>query len=1232
MNKLYKTYVLLRNSTKQALKDYFAALLESQSDFSMSLVPNESEHVQFIISNNEGDFNANLIAGIVNPFSAKIESNSKINASLLACMPYLFNALINIDDVDVYSGLKQHRADMLRPRVDIDESIDEQAYFDVNEAIETQYKVPLNLEVKYTTVMGLIAPDYFNALITFAEDVLTPSASIEDYLSENISYYATIDENIATPTAMLLSGEPNTFKYYISVGENYIDSETKIDSYRADKIRVVMSVDLDVRPTVHFASIIVDYFKAYIPFGELIDVNYNIEDHEAGLFEYDITVDSLDVDANVLDAQSEGVILDETIEDVLISDAEVISCDAEEFTIDMSIDDLMMSAFMYNITGSYFNAYIDIDDTFYLTPKIQTCDADGIKFNITFGEVLKSTAQLLCSSPLSFIAHFIFNDEIDILPKVVNSEAEIFKPLIDIDDITFDAQLLTASPYDFKYHIVLDNLEVKSTAVITFPETEYFSAIISFTDDISVIPHIERHTAKRIRTRTKFDDELLMSAVFSFIDVDLFNVHLIFDDTVINTKFVTERATADIFGYTDYINNVINITPHIDSCTADDIIIHSIFDDELNTDIIINTNDADMIKYDIVCDANLPTIIPVTSYSASSYSTDISANVDVDFSSYVICSDSTILFRYLMRLDDKFDVIPELYSYTSSSFAHNILIDDVNAEANLIAGEQSGLKVDISSDFDITNNYDFINAIGDIFKYGFDISQEIEYNSIVSDSTAEIFSVDNYLDLDFDFTAELKVTAVIVDLFSTYIPATFSLPFESVVNSYEANDVNFDLTSESDVISQVIDGIFSGVKYKINVELETDEEYTFIDATSESIIFESDINHNFDSEMSSSTAEIFGYVENDFTILDTFEAELYVTQSPAELFAFNFVHYSDFYSTADVYESVDLNYFVEDYNFDFDSTLNSYESVGNFGFDWNINENFDVSSVASYEPTYIDLSVIVDGEYDEYSFELYEPTYASVSIVNTIITDTFTAGLTSGVMPLIFDFNIVNTIVEDEFDAYMLVATRCDFSSVIDTEGELYVNPIFEDYLADMFNVDAKLDDEIISDFSVGGWNMYEPTDLNKTNVVIDGGITPTAYVDVIVALIDWIPAYIDVSFDMDMYASSFSLQDTDLINAHVPLGDVLKDRLRAISLNALETPYKVLFDNIPFDTHAVFGMNEELKFKTVITNVGTSDMESYFCYSTFAKLNEYNDLTYTLGSMGSSTLNELSYHKYSYN
>lgn len=43
-------------------------------------------------------------------------------------------------------------------------------------------------------------------------------------------------------------------------------------------------------------------------------------------------------------------------------------------------------------------------------------------------------------------------------------------------------------------------------------------------------------------------------------------------------------------------------------------------------------------------------------------------------------------------------------------------------------------------------------------------------------------------------------------------------------------------------------------------------------------------------------------------------------------------------------------------------------------------------------------------------------------------------------------------------------------------------------------------------------------------------------------------------------------------------------------------------------------------------------DIKSYFIYSTYAKLNEYWDNTYTLNSMGNSTMNSLTYHEYSYN
>ena len=890
---------------------------------------------------------------------------------------------------------------------------------------------------------------------------------------------------------MLLSGEINAFKYYISVGENYIDSETRVNSYRADKIKVVMSADLDVRPTVHFASIIVDYFKAYIPFGELIDVNYNVEDHEAGLFEYDITVDNLEVDADILDATASEINLNENIEECIDSDIQLVEYDSDGLITDIKIDDIYTYASMYNITGGYFGYHITVDGDTIFTPYVTSYQSRRVTFKVTVDGTVVPSAVLLSGATANFMTHLVFNDELDILPKVVNSDADLLRHNIGIDDITFDSELIPALPNSFSAEMNVGDIKIKPTVCITFIPVDTFRFFAVFTDDISVVPHVERHTAKRIRTRTKFDDELLMTTVFSFMDVDLFNAHLIFDDTVINTKFVTERATADIFGYTDYINNVINITPSIDSFTADDIIIHSIFDDELDTDIIINTNDADMIKYSL------------------------------------------------------------------------------------------------------------------------DISQEIEYNSIVSDSTAEIFSVDNYLDLDFDFTAELEVTAVIVDLFSTYIPATFSLPFDTVANSYEANDVNFDVNSNADVISQVIDGIFSDAKYRISVDADQTDTYTLIDSTSESIIFNSITNNTLNGEISSSTAEIFGYVENDFTILDTFEAELTVSQSPAEVFAFNFAHYSDFYSTADVYESVDLNYFVEDYNFNFESTFETGE-VNDYGFDLKHFEHFDVSSVAVYEPTDFDLSVIVENESDEYLLNAYESISTIATIKNTITEDRFTAALWASTSPIVFDFEIVNDIITDEFDADVLdcIADYIDYNMNIDFD--MSATTKFTSGSINDFTTHLVFDDDIISNPSFGGWMMCEPTDLEHSNCNINFELNSEAYVDVIVALIDWIPTYITANPEFEMSACPY-LQDTDLIRTYFTIEDTEKYRIRPVCLDADIIKINV-FDDMNYDTHACFNAVEELNFKTIVTNVVTSDVESYFCYSTFAKLNEYNDLTYTLG------------------
>lgn len=94
---------------------------------------------------------------------------------------------------------------------------------------------------------------------------------------------------------------------------------------------------------------------------------------------------------------------------------------------------------------------------------------------------------------------------------------------------------------------------------------------------------------------------------------------------------------------------------------------------------------------------------------------------------------------------------------------------------------------------------------------------------------------------------------------------------------------------------------------------------------------------------------------------------------------------------------------------------------------------------------------------------------------------------------------------------------------------------------------------------------------------------------------------------------------------------------------NLVIKPFPILFNGIvteveiPINTDVVPALevdldNPPIQFNTNCILDEECDVESYFIYSTYAKLNEYWDNTYTLNSMGSSTMDSLTYHEYSYN
>ena len=152
-----------------------------------------------------------------------------------------------------------------------------------------------------------------------------------------------------------------------------------------------------------------------------------------------------------------------------------------------------------------------------------------------------------------------------------------------------------------------------------------------------------------------------------------------------------------------------------------------------------------------------------------------------------------------------------------------------------------------------------------------------------------------------------------------------------------------------------------------------------------------------------------------------------------------------------------------------------------------------------------------------------------------------------------------------------------------------------------------------------------------------------------------WLSTSIEYFYDLDFVAELEIQQSVttfleyptiELENAEAQTTISTSGQLNAlnslIEINHSESEVEFTFpDNFPFDLQILFDEtipttkvdlnNQALQFK-IDSDVEECDIKSYFIYSTYAKLNEYWDNTYTLNSMGSSTMNSLIYHEYSYN
>ena len=733
---------------------------------------------------------------------------------------------------------------------------------------------------------------------------------------------------------------------------------------------------------------------------------------------------------------------------------------------------------------------------------------------------------------------------------------------------------------------------------------EYFEALIESSSKVNVNfdLHETQHIEFIVNSNLNFNTSFASGSAFPFgakvnsnLDANaniliyepyFFN-SLVTIDNCVDIDFNIENYLASLIESSIDFGNVINFTSGLHTQTLSDIIFDFIIEDMLESNLYL------------------------TSYVADKFKTQISIG---DFYSET-------------HLDTNY----------SDNLVADITVDDVLIpSAYFLTYEPYTFTYEIDSNFDTIDEYNLSDAVADIFKYDVDIADEIDYNAMITNATSKIFSLDSYLDLNFKFIAEVTVHSNPVIPFRYLIPITSWL--ETSMTTYESDLFGY-ISSDNlniEVSFTSLDISTFGFDLEQSSHLETEiTNYTgdiFGSDLSDNILKQNEYTFNLYDSVS------YGVSIYNFIITDSFTAAMFV-KSDATLLRCNIINTivkDDFDSHVVSCTAVDfgcnnINTIIKD---EFLAETYAYTSISSDFSIINmiIAEEFDAEVVNSTANDFevdivLDSSIIKDFDSNVQSYESLSlsslcDNYLDISMNAFMELAGGIADFFEAYVPISIDNNLnVSSLID---------WTAFEYNFKFDTIFDISAHSELSQYEMFDFRYALDFDDIIISDFHVGNIVNYPPTYLGGTNYSVDFEIDMYANVDVIEVPAELFSAFVPVDFELDV-TTQVGFRDADIMKTKIVIDDIFNVRSKLVPLDVISTYTDIIFNDLTYDVNASFTLLQENRFKTVITNTGTSKMESHFIYSTFAKLNEYNDLSYTLGSMSSSTLDELSYHTYSY-
>lgn len=850
--------------------------------------------------------------------------------------------------------------------------------------------------------------------------------------------------------------------------------------------------------------------------------------------------------------------------------------------------DLRSQSDMNTLMSSDYGDLFSIRPTFDLEVKdsfvVESATVNEFYVDIKNYLINETAAVLIKGESLPFETSFILNNDFNYEFLVDDKEANIFTYKVVFEDvIDCESYIKPYASENAKPKFIFD-LDPKFIANLGFISTAaLFSTIVSFRD-AEVISEVVPNTAEFVIVSA--GEELLTPTTACILSyyISSFTPEFTFDLDPADL-FNIEEKTADFTSYNLDLGSVLETTAKIEEKTAEHFYINDYID-----------------------------IVVTSSVAFSEVETDT--------------------FNFIISFTDEINIGSQVDNNVADQFTiKDSIVDFIAHSAELIDAEINNFDAEILLDLYYSTKAISPNLYtADLLKTEISTIDEIDTNIKVIDYTAQTFGIDDYIYLPIKITAETSIIETISDPFAFDFIISEEAYFNSAVENNIAENLQTSLDSHSYVTANLLEASWSTLKFDIDPEFDIDAASSFINYVAD--IFEVALEIDGISDL---TIPIIEYTANQFKTnlpinlnIDT-EALLVCSEAVSDIFSYQIPVFLDTSVNSKLAEYLPTNLKTAlDSSSEFTSSLVEAEYLG---FDALVSSYIDLSAstqMTLYTSEAFITEILVDDciELDSYITNKLSENF-NLEIIQDNIDITSTAIIYLQVGATLFSTEIPVSVEVGE-TAYLTQSSTISLGGKINNDGTSEAYTQLAQYPDESFKYNILADTAIISDFNANFDNYLPHYFAGKTETNFDIDMyTQMSIWEYVVDNLQY--PYIPINVEATM-AGSFYMQEADILAGNIIVNDIIlpKGKIYLYEPDWVDDLNVIISMAALYPKVSLLATTEE-SFIPSIINQGTVDVNSYFIYASFAKLYEYDDITDTLSSMGSSTLNELAYHKYSY-